>query len=442
MLKILIVSPKSSLEAINNVIEKNQFECFFYFKTYNNVEDIKDIINQYEGKIDGVFFSGDRGYVYAQQNIKNLTIPYKYIAYDTVDILSLLLNFVLDHPDIPLNRVYVDFLSDNNNYNGILDFIKEEHLPVFNHTGINREASLEVAKDLWQNNKIDIMLTRFSSNIENISKTGIPYIHIIPTEKIIKKSIEKTLLEIKMNKLEKSPKLVCLIKPSYELANNLDEREYILITLHKALIDIKKQLNKNINISNTTGRFELIFYDYEHEHEDEDESLRMQSIRYFITSLIKNENINFNLGAGISSNYDNSRFLAEKALKESLYFGLNDGFIAYDNDVILGPLSREDSLIYSVDSSYINKFSKDNNIDIGNMQRIIGIYNKNKNEELNSQILSRWLNITPRSCNRIIKQLLKHQLIVEIENANFKTKGRPIKKYKFVKENIDKILAQ
>ena len=51
------------------------------------------------------------------------------------------------------------------------------------------------------------------------------------------------------------------------------------------------------------------------------------------------------------------------------------------------------------------KFSKDNGINEGNLQKIIGLFLKNPRQVLTSSLLAEWLNITPRSCNRIIQKL-------------------------------------
>ncbi len=75
------------------------------------------------------------------------------------------------------------------------------------------------------------------------------------------------------------------------------------------------------------------------------------------------------------------------------------------------------------------------------MARIVGIYHQNKDEIINSSKLSEWLNITPRSCNRIIQQLLKHQLIEEISIEENKGKGRPALNYKFIQANMDSVFA-
>lgn len=432
MLKIAIVGPKISMSLIKKVIENNEFKCEFYIYTYNQLEEIQDIYLECRGKVDGIFFSGERGYLYAYNNINSLSVPCKFIAYDTVHVLSILLDFVIEHPDIPLNRVFVDFLIPFNNYCGINEFIKKEYMPICNTAGVFKDDLISNIKALWDNDKIDIVLIRSTGNIKNMENVEIPFIHILPTEEIIIKAIGNALTEIKYHRISNLPKIICIIKPYYKIESTLDENEYIEVTMYKALIDIKKEINKNIKISNITGRFELIFYN------DEDE-LNIEIIRYILNSLIKYKDFNFNLGLGISLNYDNSKYLAEKALRESISYGLNDGFAAYENDTILGPLSQADTLIYNIDKSNIIRFAKENSIDTGNMYRIIGLYNKNKNAEINSEILSKWLNITPRSCNRIIKQLLKLDLIKSTRIIETKGKGRPINNYKFVSTCMDNI---
>ena len=50
--------------------------------------------------------------------------------------------------------------------------------------------------------------------------------------------------------------------------------------------------------------------------------------------------------------------------------------------------------------------------------------------------LSQWLNITSRSCNRILQQLLDSNLIEEIESQKQEGKGRPTRQYRVCKNNF------
>lgn len=431
MLRISIISPKISMNVINKVIEKNKYNCTFFFYTYDHLEDILDIYEECHEKVDGIFFSGEYGFLYACQNIKNLNIPCKFITYSTIDILSILLNFVMDYPEIPLNRVFIDFMLPLNNYYGIKELIKKEHLPICNEVDvIDYDDLLQRLNELWVNDKIDMILTRSTNSLNRIQELGIPYIHIVPSENIISNAIEQALKKIGEFKDGSSPKIICIIKPKYNENSNMNEQEYIAITIYKALVDIKKELDKNINITQLTDRFELLFY-------DDEEELTLKNTKCIMSKLWQISKCDFNLGVGISSSFDNSRYLAETALRESVLYGLNDGFAAYENGNISGPLLETETLTYSIINSKIGYFAKENNIDVTNMSRIQGIYLKNKDEILNSDGLSKWLNITKRSCNRILLQLQKHKLIEEIEVLEGKGKGRPQKYYKFIQANIE-----
>ena len=50
--------------------------------------------------------------------------------------------------------------------------------------------------------------------------------------------------------------------------------------------------------------------------------------------------------------------------------------------------------------------------------------------------LSQWLNITSRSCNRILQQLLDSGLIEEIEPQKQSGKGRPTRQYQFLRQRF------
>lgn len=430
MLRIAIISPKLSLIAINEVINDINYDTEFIVYTYDNLEEINNIYQECKDNIDGLFFSGELGHFYAMQNIKNLDVPCKFITYDTKYILAVFLNFIMDNPDIPLNRIYVDFLGPFNDYYGIKGLIKEEYMPKCNdENSFIYEDMLNQGLELLKKGEIDIMLTRSTNNLNNIEESGIPFKHIAPDKKVVADSIDHALMEIKASIHEVSSKVICIINLIYKEEPSINEQEYFEISLYKALVDIKKDLNKNINISLQTNKFELLFYDAE-------EVSELKSTRYIIDYLKKLNLIDFNLGVGISSSFDDSRHLAENALRISTSYGINDGFAAYETGYIAGPLSQEETLIYSTNNHKIDDFARINGIDLGNMSRILGLYHKDKDNYFNSDILSKWLNITERSCNRIIVQLLQHNLITEIDIKNQK-KGRPRKFYKFNKKNMD-----
>ncbi len=192
-----------------------------------------------------MFFSGELGFIYINQKIGDLAIPCKFIAYDTNHVFAVILDFILEYPPhIPLNRVYIDFLVPLNNYYGIKEFIKEKHLPICNESNsLSHEDMLNLGKFLWENDKIDMMLTRSISNINNIKESGgVPFIPILPTEKMISDAIKTALMEIRVTKTKTDSSIICLVEPVYESEVNINQREYTEVTMYKALVDIKKRI--------------------------------------------------------------------------------------------------------------------------------------------------------------------------------------------------------
>ena len=105
MITISIVSPQKSMDAIDRAIALKDFGCIFHKYVYDRLEEIESIYEQCKDSSDVIFFSGELGYSYMLTHIDNIQVPCTLISYEEKHILSILLNFVLRYPHIPLNRV-------------------------------------------------------------------------------------------------------------------------------------------------------------------------------------------------------------------------------------------------------------------------------------------------------------------------------------------------
>ena len=75
MITVSIISPKVSLQAINRVIEQNDFGCIFHKYVYHTLEEIQDIYYKCKDHCDIIFCSGEFGY-YQLMNIPNIEKPW------------------------------------------------------------------------------------------------------------------------------------------------------------------------------------------------------------------------------------------------------------------------------------------------------------------------------------------------------------------------------
>ena len=113
-----------------------------------------------------------------------------FISYTEKTLLSILLNFVIHYPDVPLNRLYIDFLTPVNDFMNLKKYLDPEHMPYcFENPVYNYETLKERAVELWKDKKIDMMFTRTTNQLEVLNKLQIPYIHFLPTEEMVRDSL-------------------------------------------------------------------------------------------------------------------------------------------------------------------------------------------------------------------------------------------------------------
>ena len=424
MITVSIISPKVSLQAINRVIEQNDFGCIFHKYVYHTLEEIQDIYYKCKDHCDIIFCSGEFGY-YQLMNIPNIEKPCAFVSYETKHFLAIALDFVQTHPDIPLNRIYCDFLIPSNNYLELHRYLRPELMPhCCTDPVLSYETLFRTAKKLWDEGKIDIAFVRSTNSLKRYEDAHIPYLYIFPDDNTIADSIRSAVSTAKLrlnSVVQKASILIRLVYPD-NLAGT--ELEYQRVTLLKALMDFRKEQGVSFSVQTFVTYFQITW-------ELEDGGQLPSLLRSLILYLNAHGEISFRLGAGLSASLSNSLEQAEQALNESVHYGKNDGFLINEQLRLMGPLSVQDPLHVSYDNEKILIFSKANGINEGNLQKIIGLFLKNPRQFLNSTLLSEWLNITPRSCNRIIQKLCLAGLLTQMHTEGPMEKGRPVKTYCF-----------
>jgi len=431
MITVSIVSPQKSMNVINKAIEHQDFGCVFHKYVYDHLEEIKDIYEQCKDTSDVIFFSGELGYSYMLSHINDIQVPCTFVSYEEKHILSILLNFVIRYPDIPLKRIYIDFLTPVNDFMNLKHYLAPNYMPyVFENPVYNYQTLQERAEELWGSGKIDMMLTRTTNQLEVLNKLKIPYIHFLPTEEMVRDSIQSAIDTIRLKQRRQASKLVTLVKLIYPDNITSHDREYLEITLHKYLLDFRKDYRYDFAVRSVSNRFELDM--------DSDSYRRcFEQLKDLIAYLDQKGDLEFRLGAGFGNSFGESHYQAEQALQEAIRYGKNDGFIIHGEDnVLTGPLSLTKSLNYSYSNTKALAYSQENGINESNLLKIVGLFQMDKDTVITAASLSQWLNITSRSCNRILQQLLDSNLIEEIESQKQEGKGRPTRQYRFLKQEF------
>ena len=275
-----------------------------------------------------------------------------------------------------------------------------------------------------------MMLTRTTNQLEVLNKLKIPYIHFLPSEEMVRNSIKTAIDTIRLRQKTQMTKLVILIKLIYPEHITSQDREYLEITLHKYLLDFRREYSYDFSIHAVSNRFEL----------DMDSDLYKNSferIRELISYLDQKGDLDFRLGAGMGSSLGDSHYQADRALQEAIRYGKNDGFIIHGEDSALtGPLSLTRTLNYSYSNTKALQYAQMSGINESNLLKIVGLFQMDEETVMTAASLSQWLNITTRSCSRILQQLLDSGLIAEIESLKPAGKGRPTRQYRFIRSRF------
>jgi CRP-like cAMP-binding protein len=433
VINVAIVSPDHSLEPVDKVIAEHDFGCQFFQYVYRKMSDIDDIYQDCKGKCDVIFFSGELGYHYIKNKFPDIRIPCTFTAYEPIDVLSILLQFQIEHPKTPLNRVFCDFLTVTNQYMDVTQYIKKEECPYFfEDTHYDYRHITGYAKKLWDEGKIDLILSRSINNLKRLDELHIPYVAVFPSEEMIVKSIRSALKELRLNQMDQKDELNVLIRLPFTEDIEQEEQEYREATVYKMLADFRKSTHMHFSINQGFNQFEL-------HAQLETGTFEIEVLRPLLMEFKKKLGFPFRIGAGLGSSKERSRYFSEHALLEANRYGRNDAFFVGEEGTVTGPLSADTKLIYNYSNEKALNFAREQGINETNILKLISMFEQDEQQLLNSHDLASLLGITPRSASRILSKLADLKL-VRLTDAIHPEKevkqGRPTHYYCFMSENF------
>ena len=436
MITVAVISPYRFLETINKVITDHDFDCAFRSYSYGSLSDIDEIYAQCIDSCDIILFSGELGYHYLHRHYPNCPIPCDFTVYGTSDVLSILLNFHLRHPNIPLNRLYLDFLTPLNNYMNLQEYLPEDQIPycfeedVYDYANITQRGN-----ELWQSGKIDYVISRSINNLAQWNKLGIPYEPVNPTEKMIIGSIEAAVNRERLKSLQDSSVITFILHLPGDKGVTAEEREYRSATVYKFLVDFRKERNLSYSIDHSFDRF-VARATFPNDY------FRGINYQKIMAVLQKSLPFPFSVGIGIHPSEQTSQYHAERALLESARYGLKEGFlVSGEPEVLTGPLSHARSLRYSYQDGSSVQFAHRLGIDNTNLLRLAALYRNDPATVLTAAELGPILGVTQRSTRRILQRLFELGLVRVISDNEAAGRGRPVHKYLFIPEAMEHSLA-
>ncbi|WP_022819243.1 HTH domain-containing protein [Fusobacterium russii] len=395
MIKIAIFTPQNSYIAIERALR--DVDCIKEYIYYDNLYTLGEIYKKIAHKYHGIITSGPIGYQNIKKQVK-ITTPVYYLEISKSDLFKYLFETLKENPNIDFSRVYIDFISNNDKEYWLENIFSEKEEPIFLPLDYSSPKLYENLKKnylyLKKEKKIDYVLTRISNMLPFLEENKIPYKFLFPSENAIKETVLSAINDIKAKKFDKNQIVFGKLKG----IKNLKELES---SIHNSCKNCILQKNKEeLNI--------LL--------------LKEDFLEMNINSLIKEKyKKNFFIGWGNGKNLNEARFFAEEALKKN---------IESNGEIICMMSPKKTKVLGDMDGikkenlCIIEKLKK-LNISTEKARSLIEIYRNDEN--ISSEELGRYLNISSRTASRILEKLEKNSLaIFSIEKIK---RGRPKKIY-------------
>lgn len=139
-------------------------------------------------------------------------------------------------------------------------------------------------------------------------------------------------------------------------------------------------------------------------------------------------------GIGIGQTAYEAEINATNALLHAKKCGTGSWVVCFDDKKIAGPLGKPEQITYSYASEELHAISKATSLGVSTLQKLKSVLRKLSSEEISSQELAQYMQITQRSARRILTELEEKGFAEIVAEEKPYMRGRPRKVYKILLE--------
>lgn len=437
MARILIFTTENSLGWVKKVEFLPTDPCEYIFRVYESLEHLKEIFLKQITLVDGILFSGQIPHFFVKEHFPQVDIPMLHFDVTPNDFYRTLTEYMYTNKDFQMKRCLIDFLYDENDYLGVKEWTTEEDFPYIFGATMQSYADQQVYEKmseyhikLWQENKVDVCMTRLSRLPDMLKPYGVNLILVVPSERSMIIQIEALLKEIQLLQLIENQVVIAHLEFTIS-RDNIRDLEYRQMSLYKAILDFSRKNNMKFIIHQSALYYEIItnFSDFKI---ITGEMKQCQLVTFLTTELP----FAVKIGWGIGHSIQVAQLNAEKA-SHLCTATETQSYILTKEAHLIGPLGNEEQIL--VDTKYDSKIellSAKLHTSSLQIKKIIAVMDKLQTNILAAEDLSIHLGITDRAANRVLKKLEESGAAIVTTQQQKKLRGRPKKVYQIQLEDI------
>lgn len=407
-MKIGIVGPRDSVENIGSKLLKVDKNIEYIHYIREEVSKVAEVIDQCEKEVDGIILSG-AGVHSTIKKYKHLKKPSAYIHRKAQSIISTLWKVKKDFEN--LGNFSIDVVTQE----ALDEAIEELDIPSnsiqimpFSHTHKEDEYILW-HKKLFDENKIDFILTGFGAVYSKLKEDGYPVYRLMPTFSQVKDAYNTIIHKTQISKLQSSQIAVQIIKLTKKTNENYYEELSVQNILEKEIISYVREVQGALYSS---GRDEYIIFGTKGSFKN-----TINSFNKLIT------NVKFEISSGIG--YGGTAYEADTNARNALLASIKENgiFIIDETSTLIGPIDLSKEHLSPLDEK-VKKISLQTSISSPHIYKIIQLLDRKGASTIDSKELAGFLEISERSARRIINKFIDSGLGV-LEVGEHLSKGRP-----------------
>ena len=425
--KIAVIATEYIKEFLQSMLGDLDVDyCIFTYKTFSDIQYIYEKVTE---EFDGILTSGSFPAHMIHLYYKEEKRPICFFNTDEAALYRLFLKLLNENRNLDFTRVYADIVEIFGV--GLKDFVEgrspmpdirelsADEFDMERMLGIEQEEYGKHVR-LWEEGKIDLSVTRFSSIVPALQEAGVKVYFPFPSKRYVGEMCDKLLNEIERRKLEEQIPGVIIVKLSEngsggEMFQGLDYdymrlENLVIEFIGASMIDCSVHrrhygleiVSTKKHVSGWTGDF------------------KEDRLSPFLRE--KKLSARFSIGCGLGNSLSQARLNAldachEAELKQSLAYLINE------REQIIGPMGDCGQLLLNVDNSEV--LDVQSKLSPLTVKKIFTAISASEKQEITARTLALRLGITKRSANRFLAVLEQEGYLKIAYKTRTTTKGRP-----------------
>lgn len=415
-----------------------------HFFSYQTLEELIELFKQNKQNFDGFIVSG----IFPLQalTLSGLIDAHTLIEICPIDIentYKILLQQLISNKNLKLSRIGMDFLEDEHN---LEDLIRNNQFSACVHKHENRWKTFtslsdlikeehhvtELYQKLYQEQKIDLIITYFYSALDNMKSCGIRCYYVYPSADMFQNIVESLKKSISLRELQYTLSAAIHIDMEDLYKSGNASFEQYNLEINRIIMDFNKQNYNKLILKDSYNSFE-IYTDY---------SVLKRLTKDFTECplwepLHTTLNYNSSIGYGLGTSLYQARINAIDACsygKGSMIKPSGNSFLIDEKEMLCSLSAEQYTTGFQIPEDYVHQAANQAKLSSESIVRIIGVMNALNTNEITSHDLVTHLNLSLRSANKLLSALEKAGYAKISAQKRRGNKGRPINIYRILLE--------